>query len=132
MTKKQYRKIERAVITAVQMDLDCAGFTYKKWNNVQKCQQGDWVVNNNGDCYTIRADVFAKTYEFVSKGQYRKTAIVWAEQTNTERSIETNNGAVQCQAGDYIVSNVGFQDDSYVVSKEKFEAMYKLHEKENC
>jgi hypothetical protein len=52
---QQYRWRERTFITAVRLDLNMDGFTYLKWGGTQRCKRGDWLVNNQGDVYTIDA-----------------------------------------------------------------------------
>lgn len=111
-------------VTAVRLDLDTEGFTYRKWGDVQRCKRGDWLVDNVGDVYTVDADVFARTYRRVSPGVYVKTAPVWAEIAESAGSIETREGRSQYAAGDYIVFNEEGGGDGYCVSREKFESMY--------
>jgi len=47
-----------------------------------------WIVNNDGDIYTVDRDTFARTYGAVSTGIYKKLAPVWAgkEAQSTLRS----------------------------------------------
>jgi hypothetical protein len=58
---KRRRFIKRAdqFVVAVQLDLDTDGFTYQKWGIVQRCKPGDWIVNNDGDYYTVDKETFA-------------------------------------------------------------------------
>jgi hypothetical protein len=122
--RRRYRKREMSFVTAVRLDLDTEGFTYRKWGDVQRCKRGDWLVDNVGDVYTVDADVFARTYRRVSPGVYVKTAPVWAEIAESAGSIETREGRSQYAAGDYIVFNEEGGGDGYCVSREKFESMY--------
>src|SRR5258707_14820409 len=55
---QEYRRRERTHVTAVRLDLDTDGFTYHKWGSAQRCKRGDWLVNNQGDVYTIDAETF--------------------------------------------------------------------------
>lgn len=57
-------------MVAFQLDLDTDGFTYRKWGAEQRCKRGDWLVDNGGDCYTVGAEAFARTYRRVSPGAY--------------------------------------------------------------
>jgi hypothetical protein len=77
--RRRYKKKPTAFVTAVQLDLDTGGFTYNKWGGKQVCKRGDWLVDNNGDKYTVSQESFAKTYQLISPGVYLKTASVWAE-----------------------------------------------------
>lgn len=74
--RHKYKKKPTSFITAVQLDLDTDGFTYNKWGGAQVCKRGDWLVDNAGDKYTVSADSFAKTYDYLSPGVYTKSAPV--------------------------------------------------------
>lgn len=124
--KRRYRKKPRAFVSAVQLNLDTDGFTYRKWGGEQNCQTGDWLVENEGDTYTVREDTFAATYECVSPGVYRKSTIVWAYVAESAGAIETVEGKTHYTAGDYIVYNNEDGTDGYAVTAEKFTAMYEL------
>ena len=125
---KKYRKKPSAYITAVQLNLETEGFTYRKWGAVQTCNPGDWVVNNAGDTYTISRESFAKTYQQVSPGVYYKTAEVYAKAALEPGKIDTQEGETHYAAGDFIVYNNPDRSDGYAVSKEKFDALYELIE----
>ena len=90
--RRKYKKKPTSFITAVQLDLDTEGFTYNKWGGKQVCKKGDWLVNNNGDTYTVAEESFAKTYKFVSPGVYVKSAPVWAEVAEKAGNIKTKEG----------------------------------------
>lgn len=124
MNAKRYQKKPDRPITAVQLTLDCEGFGYHKWGAEQKCQRNDWLANNDGDCYTIAADSFAKTYREVSPGRYVKVSIVWAYQAQSAGSVNTSEGQTLYVAGDYVVSNEEDGSDSYAVARQIFEQMY--------
>ena len=57
---------------AIQLNLATEGFRYEKWGGTQTCKAGDWIVNNNGDVYSIDAESFARTYHSVGNGLYVK------------------------------------------------------------
>lgn len=59
--KRKYKKKPTSFVTAVRPDLDTKGFVYNKWGGEQVCKRGDWLVNNNGDTYTVSRGSFAKT-----------------------------------------------------------------------
>lgn len=123
MKTRYVKKIDQH-ITAVQLLLDTDGFKYQKWGSDQQCKTGDWIVDNDGDCYTINNDSFTSTYQQVSPGRYKKIAPVWAEQAGSAGKIITKEGSTHYEAGDYIVYNSGDNADGYAVSKDKFEDMY--------
>ena len=122
--RKQYKKKPTETVVAVHLDLDTTGFTYQKWGGTQVCKQGDWLVNNNSDVYTIDQQTFADTYEEVSTGLYFKSKLVWAKVAETAGVIQTKEGSTTYLAGDYLVYNGEASDDGYAVSRKKFEAMY--------
>ncbi|MBX2881497.1 MAG: hypothetical protein KTR32_16245, partial [Granulosicoccus sp.] len=78
MTLQKYRKKPDQFVVAVQLDLDTDGLVYQKWGHQQRCVAGDWLVNNQGDCYTVSKASFAATYSEIMPGIYIKTTPVWA------------------------------------------------------
>ena len=68
----KYLKKTTSRVAAVQLDLETRGFTYQKWGSTQTCKAGDWIVNNDGDVYTIDRDTFARTYRADSPGSTRR------------------------------------------------------------
>jgi hypothetical protein len=126
--RKKYKKKPTSFVTAVQLVLDTEGFTYNKWGGRQVCKRGDWLVDNNGDKYTVSQDSFAKTYEFVSPGVYTKSAPVWAEVADKPGKVKTKEGGTAYNAGDYLVSNNPDGTDAYAVSAEKFRELYVVAE----
>lgn len=121
---KKYRMKGEAAVTAVQVDLDTGGFSYQKWGGTQSCKAGDWLVNNEGETYTVDRESFEATYSQVSPGVYTKTAPVWAEVAEEPGAIETKEGVTHYEAGDYLVFNGPDRQDGYAVRAKKFEAMY--------
>lgn len=122
----RYRKKADQSVVAVRLDLDTDGFTYHKWGAEQRCKKDDWLVDNNGDVYSVDADVFARTYRRVSTGNYVKTTPIWAEVATESGSVTTKEGSSAYEAGDYLVSNNEDGTDAYCISAAKFESMYEL------
>ena len=122
--RRRYRKRADQFVTAVRLELDTEGFKYRKWGAEQHCKSGDWLVNNDGETYTVDGEVFARTYRSLAPGQYVKTTPVWAEPMSESGSVNTKEGRSNYQAGDYLVSNDQNGDDAYCISAKKFEAMY--------
>jgi hypothetical protein len=122
--RRRYVKRAGQFVVAVQLDVETVGFTYRKWGGTQTCRGGDWLVNNNGDTYSVERETFARTYRQIGPGTYVKTTPVWAEVAPTAGAIPTKEGATRYQAGDYLVYNERDGGDAYAVSKEKFEKMY--------
>lgn len=129
--RTKYRKKPSNYITAVRLDLDTDEFTYRKWGENQVCKRGDWLVNNQGETYTVDAQSFAATYTEVSPGLYYKSTPVWAVITDNAGIIKTLEGETHYQAGDYLVYNDETGLDGYAVSRDKFEDMYEEIEGEH-
>ena len=66
------RRPDRPVV-AVRLALDTEGLVYRKWGGEQRAKPGDWIVDNEGDMYSVDADVFARTYKQTGTGTYVKT-----------------------------------------------------------
>jgi hypothetical protein len=123
-TRRRYvRRPDRPVV-AIRLALDTDGLAYRKWGGEQRAKPGDWIVENDGDVYTVDADVFARTYRQTGPGTYVKTTPVWAEQATRRGSVKTKEGATHYDAGDYLVSNNSDGSDEYAISAAKFESMY--------
>jgi hypothetical protein len=120
----KYVKRENQAVIAVQLALDTDGFTYQKWGGVQMCKRGDWILDNDGDIYTVDRDSFARTYRKVDGGRYVKVTPVWAELAARGGSVQTKEGTTQYRRGDYLVFNDEHGGDGYAVEAEKFRAMY--------
>ena len=126
--RRRYVKKSSRSVVAVRLDLDTGGFTYQKWGGEQRCKPGDWLVDNDGDVYTVDAEVFARTYRCVSPGVYVKTTPVWAEVASCAGRVITKEGISQYKEGDYLVSNNEEGTDTYRVTAAKFESMYEIDE----
>ena len=123
-TRRKYVKRAATFVVAVQLDLQTAGFTYRKWGGEQTCKPGDWIVNNDGDVYTVDRETFTGTYRAASPGLYQKVAPVWADVADQDGAIRTKEGLTHYQAGDYLVFNGEQGTDGYAVKAASFEAMY--------
>jgi hypothetical protein len=113
-------------VAAVRLSLDTDGFVYRKWGGEQRAKPGDWIVDNDGDVYSVDAESFARSYRAIATGAYTKTTPVWAERAPSAGSVETKEGITHYQAGDYVVSNNSDGSDAYAVDAAKFEALYTL------
>lgn len=121
----KYVKKASQYVTAVKMDLDTAGLTYSKWGSQQRAKRGDWLIDNDGDVYTVDAKVFARTYRRLRPGVYLKITPVWAQAARAAGSIKTKEGASHYKRGDYIVYNQKNGGDGYCTTAAKFKAMYR-------
>ena len=111
-------------VAAVRLLLDTDGLVYRKWGGEQRAKPGDWLVDNDGDVYTVDADVFARTYRQTAVGAYVKTTPVWASRATEAGSVQTKEGFTHYRSGDYLVSNTTDGSDAYAVSAETFEDLY--------
>jgi hypothetical protein len=121
--RRYVRRPDRPV-AAVRLALDTDGVIYRKWGGEQRAKAGDWIVDNDGDTYSVDAAVFARTYRQVGVGAYVKTTPVWAERMQQSGSVSTKEGATRYEAGDYRVSNNSDGSDAYAMTAEKFESLY--------
>jgi hypothetical protein len=111
----------------VRLLLDTDGLVYRKWGGEQRAKAGDWIVDNDGDVYTVDAEVFARTYRPVSEwgpGAYVKVTSVWAERATQPGTVTTKEGVTAYEPGDFLVSNNRDGSDAYAVGAKKFEEMY--------
>lgn len=122
--RRKYKKRSATEVVAVQLDLETEGFTYRKWGEVQTCKRGDWLLNNDGDIYTVDRETFERTYKAVGLGLFAKTAPVWAEVAESAGKIRTKEGATHYKAGDFLVYNDREGEDGYAVEPGEFERMY--------
>jgi hypothetical protein len=117
------RRPDRPVV-AVRLESDGGGLVYRKWHDEQRAKPGDWVVDSDGDVYTVDAEVFARTYRRVGPDTFVKITPVWAERAHTDGVVSTKEGASHYQAGDYLVCNDLGGADEYAVTAQKFESLY--------
>ena len=121
----KYLKKTTSLVLAVRLDLETDGFPYQKWGGTQPCKAGGWLVNNDGNVYTVDRETCARTYRAVSPGAYEKVAPVWAEVVEKPGQIATKEGVTHYKAGAYLVYNDPDGKDGYAVEAEAFEKMYK-------
>lgn len=112
----------------MQLKLDTDGLSYRKWGHEQHCKAGDWLVDNDGEVYTVDADSFSRTYEELRRGHYVKTTRIWAEQASEAGSVATKEGHTHYSKGDWLVSNNEDGSDAYAISAGKFEKLYEPDE----
>jgi hypothetical protein len=128
MARRRYRTRPNRFVVAVRLALETSGFTYRKWGGEQRCKPGDWLVDNDGEVYTVDADVFARTYRELRPGNYLKTTPIWAEVAARAGGVSTKEGVSRYEAGDYVVSNNEDGSDAYCMSADKFNSLYEPDE----
>jgi len=125
--RKYVRKLQRPV-AAVQLSFDMDDLVYRKWGAEQRAKRNDWLVDNQGDVYTVEAEVFARTYRAVDPtaqpGAFVKTTAVWAVEATEAGAVRTKEGVTHYEAGDFIVSNEPDGSDSYAIARDKFNELY--------
>jgi hypothetical protein len=112
-------------VAAVRLTLDTDGLVYRKWGGTQRAKKGDWIVDNDGDVYTVDAAVFRRTYRRQHIGAYVKTTPIWATRASAAGSVPTKEGSTRYKRGDYLVSNKKNGTDAYAISAKKFRNLYK-------
>ena len=122
-SQKYVRRADTSV-TAVQLDLDMDEFTYRKWGGVQTASAGDWLVNNDGNVYTVERKTFERTYQMISPGVYVKVQPIWARVSEVDGKIRSKEGSTYYRAGDMIVFNDEEERDGYAMTVERFERLY--------
>jgi hypothetical protein len=121
----RYRKKVDQAATAIRLDLALInGIKYRKWGGEQRAKRGDWLVENDGEVYTVESKTFARTYRRLEPGRYVKKTPVWAEVATESGRVETKEGATRYKRGDYIVYNERRGGDAYAVTAKRFRAMY--------
>lgn len=124
LRRRKYQKRANQPVIAVRLNLDTDGLTYRKWGALQRAKRGDWLVDNDGDIYTVDAKTFTRTYKCLRPGAYVKITPVWAEVATQPGSIPTKEGASHYKPGDYLVYNNRNGGDGYCMSAKKFKSMY--------
>lgn len=122
--RRRYRRRPDQAVVAVRLPAESSGLTYRKWGGEQTAKAGDWLVDNDGDVYSVDADVFARTYRQVDRGAYLKTTPVWAQEASADGSVATKEGRTDYRKGDMLVSNAQDGSDSYAMGADKFHRMY--------
>lgn len=120
----KYRKKADQAVTAIRLDLDTPGIRYRKWGSVQRAKRGDWLVENDGEVYTVESRSFSRTYRRVEPGRYVKRTPIWAEVASEPGHVRTKEGATRYKRGDFIVQNKRRGGDAYAMSAKRFNAMY--------
>ncbi len=123
---KRYRRREMTTVTAVQIALETDGFTYRKWGEEQVARAGDWLVNNNGNVYTVDGKEFGRSYIHVRDGVYEKTAPVWAETALSDGKVRSTSGFTSFRMGDFIVYSDETKADGWAMSAKEFTRLYCL------
>jgi hypothetical protein len=121
---RRYVRRPNRPVAAVRLKMKTKGLVYVKWGGQQRAKQGDWIVDNDGDVYSVDARVFARTYRRTAIGAYLKKTPVWAERARHGGRVKTKEGFTRYRRGDYLVSNHRDGSDAYAMTAEKFAGLY--------
>lgn len=126
--RKRYRRRHNTWVTAVRLGLRTEGFEYRKWGHVQRCKPGDWLVERDGEIYTIDRQVFARCYRQRSPGRYEKVTAVWAEKVSEAGSVRTHEGRTDFEPGDYLLYDAAEGGQGWAMQAERFHHLYEPDE----
>jgi predicted acylesterase/phospholipase RssA len=121
-----YRQREGKQVIAIRLNLDLDAFRFRKWGGLQTAKCGDWLIERDGETYTVDGEVFARTYRQVGPATYIKQSNIWAKPAECDGVIKTREGETHYRQGDYLVWNDEAGLDGYAISKAKFETLYQL------
>lgn len=124
MALKRYLKKGDNLVFALQLNLPEAEIHYKKWGDEQTAKEGDWLVKNGGETYTVDRASFDQTYRKIDDQTYQKIAPVWAGVAQADGKIATKEGFTHYRAGDYLVYNNADKTDGYAITKQDFDEAY--------
>ena len=115
----RYRR--RGEITARRQDRD---WTWTASNGeVMHARAGDWaVVDDKGVERSVAAEVFESMHQQIGPSRYRRLGTVLARRATSREDVETLEGMVVANAGDWIVQ--GQQGETWPVPDEQFRENY--------
>lgn len=85
---------------------------------------GDYLVSDRNSQWTVKEDIFEKTYQQLEDGSWQKTASIEAIPLLVNCNIETLEGIAVGFAGDYLAR--GANDEIWPIPKDVFESSYSL------
>lgn len=84
---------------------------------------GDWAVRGtNGETWSVRDDIFRSTHRQLDRTRWRRIGVVQARKARAGEIIETLEGPLTAQAGDWIVR--GPAGEQWPVDPQTFAAQY--------
>lgn len=89
------------------------------WGTLTAAPGLDWViVQDSGEAYPIKKDIFAATYEEIAPGRYRKKARSCLVQVpeGVVAVLATREGEIEVRHPDYVV--IGAENEVYANSEE--------------
>jgi hypothetical protein len=85
---------------------------------------GDWAVQSaGGETWSVRDEIFRSTHEQLDPTRWRRTGVVGARRAHAGESVDTLEGALVAQPGDWIVR--GPAGELWPVRPETFHQQYR-------
>ena len=78
---------------------------YNQNGSSATAEAGDWLCNDGRAIWSVKAAIFADTYEEVGDCLYKKRRPVRAAQLYQDAVVETLEGEMAAKAGDWLVAN---------------------------
>ena len=114
----RYRR--QGVVTAVRQDRPWTWTTAS--GDLLSAAAGDWRLEADGRTWSVRDDAFRATYLHLDGDRWERVGLVTARQVTTTERVDTLEGLVNAQPGDWVV-----EDDErrrWVVPAEQFPQGY--------
>lgn len=109
-----------SVVRVIQLDAPLT------WNadhgSTMQAQPGDWLVQSEGDTWSVEDGIFRVTYEHLRDDLYRKVTPVLAVELPAAGTVLSREGMVEAEQGDLLVCNV--TGECWSMPKEKFFQRY--------
>jgi hypothetical protein len=87
-----------------------------------RSRSGDWLVESEADSWSISAATFARSYEPVGDGIYRRSGNVLATRLEDAFTVRSPEGGSSGVAGDWLISND--EGHVWIVPGERFSRTY--------
>src|SRR5688500_16795043 len=55
-TRRRFLPRPERTVVAIRLPRDANALVYRKWGGEQRAKPGDWLVDNDGDVYTVDAE----------------------------------------------------------------------------
>ncbi len=85
-------------------------------------QAGDWALQSDGECWSVRDDIFHATYRHVEGAQWQRRGKVLARRAQPGEIVETLEGPTTASDGDWVVR--GADGEQWPVPGDEFALRY--------
>jgi hypothetical protein len=118
----EYEQFERlGVVRALPLSEDWTWIT--KRGDKLSASAGDWMIHDEDASWSVKAELFAETYQHVGGDTYKRIGRVRARQVSREETVRTLEGDATALQGDWIVT--GAKGESWPVRDVDFPARYR-------